>query len=116
MEISITVTSRSSGNIYNVNLSNENGLLRFNCSCPTGNSKGICRHRTSLIEGDVSEISDSDAVILSEFLSTLDKSKIDSFFKERDRQQNEIDKEIKKLKKKRAEIGVVFGKRFCDGF
>lgn len=117
MEKIVEVISDTSGELYEVSLKNENGILSFNCSCPSGMTKGICKHRKNLLDGDVSNlVNESDVFEIQVFLSSIEKSKIDNFFSELDKIEKQFDKEIRKLKKQKSDAKREFSKRFCDGF
>lgn len=117
MEVIVKVKSSSSDSIYEVKLSNENGLLKFNCDCNARMSKKICHHRRNILEGDVSALIDeSDVLKVKNFLDTLEKNKAIRFLKEYDKQIKEIDKEIKKMKELKTEINGLYYKSFCEGF
>ncbi len=113
MEKIVKVKSSSSTEIYDVILKNENGIISLNCTCQAGIYKMICKHRTDLLNGNISSLVDeSDIPVVEEFLNSIKDGKIDSLFAE----LTEIEKEIKKLNNKKKKIKKDISIRFCDGF
>lgn len=113
MEQSIKIRSSSSEDIYTVVFKMDNDLLSINCNCQAGLVKMLCKHRLSLLDGDVSALADiSDTNIVTELLTQIDKTKISDLYTE----LNKVESEIKKLdtlkKKLRKEIGI----KFSEGF
>lgn len=113
MEKSINVKSSSNDGVYTVVFKIDNNLLSINCNCQAGLVKTLCKHRISLMDGDVSAlVSPSDSNVLTEVLAQIDKSKVSNLFTE----LNSIENEIKKLdalkKKLRKEIGF----KISNGF
>lgn len=113
MERIVKVKSSSSSDIYQVILKNENGLVSLNCTCQAGIHKMICKHRTSLLEGDVSSlVSESDVPVVLEFIESIGEGKIENLFSG----LFEIEEEIKKLNNLKKKIKKDIGFKFSNGF
>jgi hypothetical protein len=113
MKKNVKVKSSSSSDIYQVTLKNENGLVSLNCTCQAGIHKMICKHRTSLLEGDVSNLlSESDTSVVLEFIESIEDVKIANLFSG----LYEIEEEIKRLNNIKKKIRKDIGFKFSDGF
>jgi len=109
----VKIKSSSSEEIYDVTLCNENGLISINCTCPAGIHSMICKHRTALLGGDISNLlKKSDEKAVSEFLNSIEVGKIDNLFAE----LVEIEKEIEKLNKKKSGLKKAIGRKLDEGF
>ena len=56
MEAIVKIKSSSSDEIYDVFLKNDNGMISLNCTCQAGKHRMICKHRTDLLDGNVSSL------------------------------------------------------------
>jgi hypothetical protein len=113
MERIVKVKSSSSSDIYQVTLKNENGLVSLNCTCQAGIYRMICKHRTSLLEGDVSNlVLESDVPVVLEFIESVGEEKIENLFSG----LFEIEEEIKRLNSIKKKIRKDIGFKFSDGF
>lgn len=113
MEKIVEVKSSSADDIYEVTLKNIDGIISLNCTCKAGIVKQKCKHRLSLLEGDVSNlVSESDIPVVQEFLNSIEAGKLESLFSDLE----EIEKEIKKLTNKKKKISKETWKKFSDGF
>lgn len=113
MNLSIKVKSSSSDQIYTVTLKKFNDKLSLNCNCTAGEMKNLCKHRLNLISGDISSVVDSQKHIdkIHNFLTEDNINKINNELSKVDQIENDI-KELKKVKKQlRKEVG----RKFSDG-
>lgn len=109
----INIKSSSSDEIYTVTFAIENNLISINCNCKAGLVKTLCKHRLSLLDGDVSAIIDkSDIKALTDVLDKIDKTKI----VELNSELNKVEKEISTLDALRKKLRKEIGLKFSNGF
>jgi len=109
----VKIKSSSFAETYDVTLSNENGKISLNCTCQAGVHSMICKHRITLLNGDVSNVSKkSDIQVVEEFLNSIEVGKIDSLFAE----LIGIEKEIEKLNKTKSKLKRAIGFSLSKGF
>jgi ABC-type antimicrobial peptide transport system ATPase subunit len=112
MEKIIQVKS-SSDEIYSVVFKFENDLLSINCNCKAGIVKMLCKHRLSLLEGDITDLNNiSDKEELVKILNYIDKDKIKSLYNE----LNKVELDLKRLTNLRKNLRKDIGIKFSNGF
>lgn len=113
MEEHIKVKSSSSDEVYTVTFKVENSLTSINCDCKAGQVKTLCKHRLSLLDGDISSLVDeSEVPILSRTLELIDKNKISDLYTE----LNQVENELKKLTALKTKLRKEIGFKFSNGF
>jgi len=114
METNINVRSSSSNEVYTVLFKIENNLISINCNCKAGLVKTLCKHRTSLLEGDISAMLEkSEEAALTDILREIDKTtKISGLYTE----LNKVELEIKKLESLKKKLRKEMGLKFSNGF
>ena len=98
---------------YKVTFYYENGNLTTTYTCQAGYSKMMCKHRTNLINGDVTNLvsnNSDDILILKDWYQN---SQIESLISQVDLKEKEADKEIKKIKKELKDLKKEVYKQFC---
>ncbi|EPX85967.1 SWIM zinc finger protein [Rubellimicrobium thermophilum DSM 16684] len=50
------VVSRTTGELYEIHLSRKDGRLTCRCTCPAARNGRLCKHRLSLLDGDLSDV------------------------------------------------------------
>ena len=109
----VRIKSSSSSDIYEVTLSNAKGLISLSCTCSAGMYGMICKHRTSLLSGDVSNLPyKSDVGVVECFLNGIEKGKIDDLFAP----LKDVEREIKDLNNKKKEIKNEIASKLSGGF
>jgi uncharacterized Zn finger protein len=109
MEANVKVKSSSTDELYHVVFKIDKGLLQINCSCPAGEKKTLCKHRTNLLNASISEleqqiVNKSELSLLLDILSKSKTSidKINKLFEEitaLDEKMQILDNTRKKVKK-----------------
>ena len=100
MKETIEIKSSSSDEVYTVTFMIENNLTSINCNCRAGQVKMLCKHRLSLLDGDISSLADESQIpILSKILELISKEKISDLYTELHQVENEL-KKLNSLKKK----------------
>ncbi len=113
MERVVKVRSSSTDEIYEVTLRNLNGLVSLNCTCKAGIVKQKCKHRISLLEGDVTSlVSMEDVSVIQEFIDSIEVGKLNRLFYELDK----IENELLILTNKKKKISKETWAKFSDGF
>ena len=117
--MNVTLFAKSSSQpelSYSVNFIIVDGVLRIHCSCPAGTYGQLCKHKTSLIEGDNNLLYDiSQQELLADVFSTI---KASSFFHEYSRflkRKMEIEKTQRKLKKEFKDIKLGLALKLKNG-
>jgi hypothetical protein len=113
MEKVIRIKSSSTEDIYDVVFKVENNLISINCNCPAGRVKTLCKHRLSLINGDLTDVAYQNSLALHKTIfNETDKLKITNLFKD----LNQIEKEIKDLESIKKKLKKDIGLKFSNGF
>ncbi len=115
----ITIFAKSSSqpeSPYSVNFIIVDGMLRIHCSCPAGTYGQLCKHKTSLIQGDESMLYDiSQKEILADIFSTIQASPIFDELSKNFKRKMEIEKIQQKLKKELKDIKLNLALKFKNG-
>jgi hypothetical protein len=113
MKETIEIKSSSSDEVYTVTFMIENNLTSINCNCRAGQVKMLCKHRLSLLDGDISSLADESQIsILSKTLELISKEKISDLYTE----LNQIESELKKLNSLKKKLRKEIGFKFSNGF
>jgi len=113
MEKIVKIKSSSSNETYDVTLKNVNGIISLKCTCQAGMYGMICKHRTDLLNGDISSLLNlSDGKVVEEFLNSIEKGKIENLFTE----LRDVEKEIEKLNKKKSQLKKEIANKMSEGF
>lgn len=112
MEYTFNIKSSSSDELYVVTFKFDN-LITVNCTCQAGLNKMLCKHRLSLIDGDITSLANqADASVIPEVLNKIDKNKIAALYTD----LNAIESEIKALETTRKKLRKEIGFKFSNGF
>tara|TARA_R110001583_G_scaffold119903_1_gene271166 strand:+ start:977 stop:1318 length:342 start_codon:yes stop_codon:yes gene_type:complete len=113
MKETIEIKSSSSDEVYTVTFMIENNLTSINCNCRAGQVKMLCKHRLSLLDGDISSLADESQIpILSKTLELISKEKISDLYTE----LNQVESELKKLNSLKKKLRKEIGFKFSNGF
>ena len=118
MDITIFAKSSSQPELpYCVNFTIDEGKLRVNCSCHAGTYGQLCKHKTSLVQGDESMLHDiSQKELLVEIISTIKDSPVfEEYLKLYDK-KIEIEEKQKELKKELKNIKLGLALKLNNGF
>jgi uncharacterized Zn finger protein len=61
----------STGNPYLASFTREGNTLKTSCTCPAGEKRTHCKHRLSLLEGDLSRVRGAYPEALPQLLSAM---------------------------------------------
>lgn len=112
MEYKFRIKSSSSDEIYTV-IFKFDKLISINCNCQAGLVKMLCKHRLNLMDGDFTSLVDkSDASVLQQVLSKIDKTKVSALYSD----LNAIEAELKTLEATRKKLRKEIGVKFSNGF
>jgi len=115
----ITIFAKSSSqpeSPYNINFIIVDEILRIHCSCPAGIYGQLCKHKTSLLEGDNKMLYDiSQKEILADIVSTIQASPIFDELSKILKRKMEIEKIQQKLKKEHKDIKLNLALKFKNG-
>jgi uncharacterized Zn finger protein len=75
-ELHFFVRSSSSEEVYSVKAYRTKNGVRFSCSCPAGENGIHCKHRTSLVMGDVTHLLEYAEADVAALHALLNDSKI----------------------------------------
>ncbi|MCL7755101.1 hypothetical protein [Polaribacter sp. Z022] len=113
MKETIEIKSSSSDEVYTVTFMIENNLTSINCNCRAGQVKMLCKHRLSLLDGDISSLADESQIpILSKTLELISNEKISDLYTE----LNQVESELKKLNSLKKKLRKEIGFKFSNGF
>ena len=96
------VVSQSTGEVYEIKLSRSGDNLTCTCTCPAGRKGTHCKHRLSILQGDITDVESGDTDKLELISHMLDGTDVEMELKtlhDLEAQKLEIDKLIKARKK-----------------
>lgn len=117
MDINIFAKSSSQPEFpYKFNFIIKDGLLRIYCSCPAGTHGQLCKHKTSLIEGDSNMLYDiSQQHLLNDIVATIDAASLKIEYLRFKNRKTEIEKIQRKLRKELKDIKNDLAKKLQNG-
>ena len=96
------VVSQSTGEVYYIELSRNGDNLTCTCTCPAGQKGMHCKHRLSILNGDISDVDSGDTDKMHLIEGMLEGTDVDQALNELrklEEQKAELDKAIKAQKK-----------------
>ena len=101
-KLEFTVSSSSSSELYYVHLHRYENKLICTCTCPAGQKQQACKHRLSILDGDMTNVQGGDTDRASEIKDFLVGSDVETALeklRDLNSQKDALDKQIKAQKK-----------------
>lgn len=70
--LKLVVRSSNPDVSYNLSAYRTESGIRFSCGCPAGSNGNICKHRTSLLVGDITDLDPSSKSTIDDLLALFD--------------------------------------------
>jgi len=100
----VSVKSSSGGN-YRIRFNEKDGRLRIFCYCDAGINGMLCKHKTSLLEGNTELLeSEKDMEIFRQIIASPGWAELQCVMSEFEKDLNVLDKEIEVVKKRQKAL------------
>lgn len=101
-----SISSEKSGSLYEVTMTIADGKLEISCDCPAGILGKICRHKTDLCEGNVSElVNELDENRLLLFIEAFNLSQGAIVMKSMQEKESQLEKLKAQIKNEKSQLG-----------
>lgn len=98
----VHIKSSSSDSIYCITFTFYNSAITVHCDCPAGIYGKVCKHKTAILDGDVSSIDDSE--INEDLIDLLARVKGNEDLINHNEELIEIEKQIKKMNTRKRKL------------
>lgn len=98
-------TSESSGEVYLMEFSKAGDKVKFGCTCKAGQSGQYCKHRIAILEGDVANLDERDALKANAVRELIIDTEIQAMLTELAELQSEIEAKKRQHKKLKTKLG-----------
>ena len=105
--LSVETVSSSTGETYFIEISRSGDKLTCTCTCPAGTMGTHCKHRISILSGDVKIVSGGDVDKLASIPDMLKGTDVERALAEMmalESEKAEVDRLLKAAKKKLARV------------
>lgn len=114
-EINVRAISKSTDELYKIQIISKDGILSVRCGCPAGIHRMLCKHRIQLVGKDLSLFLEEDHLLIEEFYSWDEFKSLELVFKEHSSSITALDSEIKRIQKEVKSLKNKLGEMLNDG-